>query len=79
MTKGKCLRNIPVGISAYLASIYISEPICELNIPQSLRGICRYHTEPLVEPSWADFPLTLKLTPLGAFDLTSILAVVIQS
>lgn len=32
------------------------------------------HTWPLVEPSWADFPLTLKLTPLGALDWTSIRA-----
>ena len=32
-------------------------------------------TDPAVEPSWEDFPLTLKLTPFGAFDLTSRLAV----
>ena len=32
-------------------------------------------TDPLVEPSWEDFPLTLKLTPLGAFDLISKFAV----
>ena len=25
-------------------------------------------------PSWVDVPLTLKLTPFGALDLTSILA-----
>lgn len=25
-------------------------------------------------PSWADLPLTLKVTPLGALDLTSRLA-----
>ena len=31
--------------------------------------------EPLVAPSWALVPLTLKLTPLGAFDLTSTLAI----
>ena len=31
-------------------------------------------TEALVGPSWVDVPLTLKLTPLGALDLTSILA-----
>ena len=28
-------------------------------------------TDPEVEPSWADLPLTLKDTPLGAVDLTS--------
>lgn len=28
-----------------------------------------------MEPSWADFPFTLKVTPLGALDLTSRLAV----
>lgn len=32
-------------------------------------------TEPEMGPSCADFPLTLKVTPLGAFDLTSRLAV----
>lgn len=31
-------------------------------------------TLPLVEPSCADFPLTLKVTPLGALDLISRLA-----
>lgn len=31
-------------------------------------------TEPVTAPSWADFPLTVKLTPLGALDLTSRLA-----
>ena len=31
-------------------------------------------TEALVGPSWVDVPLTLKLTPFGALDLTSILA-----
>ena len=31
-------------------------------------------TEALVGPSWLDVPLTLKFTPLGALDLTSILA-----
>lgn len=31
-------------------------------------------TEPLVGPSCAEVPLTLKLTPLGAFVLTSSLA-----
>lgn len=28
-------------------------------------------TEPEMGPSCADLPLTLKVTPLGAFDLTS--------
>jgi hypothetical protein len=32
-------------------------------------------TEPEMGPSCADLPLTLKVTPLGAFDLTSRLAV----
>lgn len=32
-------------------------------------------TDPVVEPSCEDFPLTLKLTPFGALDLTSRLAV----
>lgn len=32
-------------------------------------------TDPVVDPSWEDFPLTLKLTPFGALDLTSRLAV----
>ena len=31
-------------------------------------------TEPLFAPSCADVPLTLKLTPFGALDLMSILA-----
>ena len=30
---------------------------------------------PFVEPSWALVPLTLKLTPLGALDLTSTFAI----
>lgn len=32
-------------------------------------------TEPAIGPSWADLPFTLKVTPLGALDLTSKLAV----
>ena len=35
---------------------------------------CWRLTEALVGPSWVDVPLTLKLTPFGALDLTSILA-----
>jgi hypothetical protein len=31
-------------------------------------------TWPAMEPSWADLPLTVKVTPLGALDLTSRLA-----
>ena len=31
-------------------------------------------TEPLLEPSCADFPFVLKVTPLGALDFTSMLA-----
>ena len=31
-------------------------------------------TWPAIEPSWADLPLTVKVTPLGALDLTSRLA-----
>ena len=31
-------------------------------------------TEPAIGPSWADLPFTLKVTPLGALDLTSKLA-----
>jgi hypothetical protein len=29
------------------------------------------HTDPLMGPSWADLPFTLKVTPFGALDLTS--------
>ena len=32
-------------------------------------------TEPEIGPSCADLPLTLKVTPFGAFDLTSRFAV----
>ena len=32
-------------------------------------------TEPAIGPSWADLPFTLKVTPLGALDLTSRLAI----
>ena len=42
-----------------------------------LNGLCRsidVLTEAEIGPSWADLPLTLKVTPLGALDLTSRLA-----
>jgi hypothetical protein len=32
-------------------------------------------TEPPIGPSWADFPFTVNVTPLGALDLTSMLAI----
>ena len=35
-------------------------------------------TDPVVEPSCEDFPFTLKITPFGALDLTSRLAVQCQ-
>jgi hypothetical protein len=35
------------------------------------RGSSRKLTWPAMEPSWEDLPLTVKVTPLGALDLTS--------
>lgn len=32
-------------------------------------------TEPPIGPSWVDFPFTVNVTPLGALDLTSMLAI----
>ena len=72
------LKTLPVGGSAYLASTYCIQCIsfigdCASKLGRSHNRSWRL-TEALVGPSWVDVPLTLKLTPLGAFDLTSILA-----
>ena len=45
-----------------------------LNLLGLISGPYAARTEPAMGPSWADLPFTLKVTPLGALDLTSRLA-----
>lgn len=63
------LGNLPVDLSSYLASS-CRGGISMNSGPPELSEL----TEPLIGPSWADLPFTLKVTPLGALDLTSRLA-----
>ena len=63
---------IPAVGSVYFASIYHVYVSDVVSSEVKAEGLL---TEPLVGPSCAEAPLTLKATPLGAFDLTSILAV----
>lgn len=66
---------LPVGWSTYLASSYnrMMVSIIIHNQWKDTEGIGEL-TEPAMGPSWADLPFTLKVTPLGALDLTSRLA-----
>ena len=75
---------LPVGASTYLASSYILDrisiydhfdrfPRVEGSRKEVIGGRKKL-TWPAMEPSWADLPLTVKVTPLGALDLTSRLA-----
>lgn len=63
------LGDLPVGLSTYLASSCRKA----LALISCVSGLER-PTEPPIGPSWADLPFTLKVTPLGALDLTSRLA-----
>ena len=88
--KGRSCFDIPEALSEYLPSS-CPPPLSTYILEFCLSIVVL--TEPEMGPSWADFPLTLKLhqgqtsnaelvrvaytTPLGAFDLTSRLAAVV--
>jgi hypothetical protein len=66
---------LPVGASTYLASSCRRQNLVRIQRGCSLCRAAvrdlRKLTWPAMEPSWEDLPLTVKVTPLGALDLTS--------
>jgi hypothetical protein len=69
-----------MGLSTYLASSYFEKKKLVNSSSffvflQAQVIAMMEHTEPPIGPSWADFPLTVNVTPLGALDLTSMLAI----
>lgn len=74
------LGSFPYAIMGVFTSRGVDVFGLELNqegtFSDSLNDIYWQHvlTLPAIGPSWADLPFTLKVTPLGALDLTSRLA-----